>query len=41
MDGYDFLTTYIQHLQELIQKYKNLGGDVNLFLNLGKQNGHD
>ena len=31
----------IQHLQELIQKYKNLGGDVNLFLNLGKQNGHD
>lgn len=27
--------------EELIQKYKNLGGDVNLFLNLGKQNGHD
>jgi len=27
--------------EELIQKYKNLGGDVNLFLSLGKQNGHD
>jgi len=27
--------------EELIQKYKNLGGDVNLFLNIGKHNGHD
>merc|ERR550519_1641817 len=27
--------------QELIQKYKNLGGDVNLFLNIGKHKGHD
>ena len=29
------------YFQELIQKYKNLGGDVNLFLNIGKHNGHD
>ena len=26
--------------QQLIQKYKNLGGDVSVFLNLG-QNGHE
>ena len=32
---------YLRYFQELIQKYKNLGGDVNLFLNIGKQNGHD